>query len=129
MIVAGFGFRSGANLHSLRAAFDLARSRQGEDRPCVTHLATAQDKVAALAPLAAELGLPLCAIPPELMTAMVTPARSRASIAARGTGSVAEASALAAVTARGGSPAHIIVARQISPDRMATCALAQGTLA
>jgi cobalt-precorrin 5A hydrolase len=43
-------------------------------------------------------------------------------LAARGVGSVAEAVALAAA----GPGARIVVARVISSDRMATCAIAQG---
>src|SRR3546814_19966282 len=48
VIVAGFGFRSGVSLCSLRAAFALA----GQGQPPVTHLAAAHDKLAALVPLA-----------------------------------------------------------------------------
>jgi cobalt-precorrin 5A hydrolase len=118
VIVAGFGFRSGASIDSLRAAFELARRRQ----PAVTHLATAQDKVSALVPLARLLGLPLIGATPDAIAAASTLTRSNASLAARATGSVAEASALAAT----GPVAHLVVPRQISPDRMATCAIAQG---
>lgn len=119
MIVAGFGFRSGVALPSLRAAYALAQ----EGNPLVTHLATAVDKVAALAPLAEALGLPLTGIAPASLAAMATPTRSAASLQARGTGSVAEASALAAA----GPDAYLLGPRRISPDRMASCAIAQGT--
>lgn len=120
MIVAGFGFRQGAGLSSLRAA--LARAQQG--RPAVTHLATASDKAAALAPLAESLGLPLRGLSHEELSDAVTPTRSAASLAARGTGSVAEASALCAA----GPGARLLGPRQVSPDRMATCAIAEGSL-
>lgn len=119
MIVAGFGFRSGASLASLHAAFALAQQGQLP----VTHLATAHDKVAALVPLAQVLGLPLTIVTPAALTAAPTHTRSLASQSARGTGSVAEASALAAA----GAGAHLLTPRHISPDRMATCAIAQGT--
>ncbi|MEJ7935474.1 cobalamin biosynthesis protein [Sphingobium sp. AN558] len=119
MIVAGFGFRASAGLPSLRAA--LALAQQGQ--PPVTHLATAQDKVAALVPLAQALGLPLTGVAPDMLAAVPTFTRSAASLSARDTGSVAEASALAAA----GEGAHLLTPRHISPDRMATCAIAQGS--
>lgn len=119
MIVAGFGFRAGASPPSLRAAFALAQQGQ----PAVTHLATVQDKVAALVPLAQAMGLPLTGIAPDALAAVTTDSRSTASLQARGTGSVAEACALAAA----GEGAHLLAQRHISPDRMATCAIAQGS--
>lgn len=120
MIVAGFGFRSGAGVASLRAALVLAQ----KGLPAVTHLATASDKLPALAPLADVLGLPLTGVAPEALAAAPTLTSSTASRAARDTGSVAEASALAAA----GRGARLLTCRHISPDRMATCAIAQGPL-
>jgi len=119
VIVAGFGFRSGAGLSSLRGA--LALAQQGQ--PPITHLATAQDKLAALIPLAEALGLPLTGVAPGALVAVSTPTRSVASATARNVGSVAEASAMAAA----GAGAHLLAPRCVSPDRMATCAIAQGT--
>jgi cobalt-precorrin 5A hydrolase len=119
VIVAGFGFRSGVGLSSLRGA--LALAQQGQ--PPVTHLATAQDKVSVLVPLAEALGLPLTGVAPEALVAVSTTTRSVASLTARDVGSVAEASALAAAGAGG----RLLGPRHISPDRMATCAIAQGT--
>ncbi|MEA3388455.1 cobalamin biosynthesis protein [Sphingobium phenoxybenzoativorans] len=116
MIVAGFGFRSGAALPSLRAAFALA----GQGQPPVTHLATAHDKLAVLLPLAKALGLPLMGVASDALAAVSTPTRSIASLNARHVGSVAEASALAAA----GAGACLLAPRRISPDRMATCAIA-----
>jgi cobalt-precorrin 5A hydrolase len=118
VIVAGFGFRSGAGLASLRGAFALAQKGQ----PPVTHLATAQDKLAALVPLAEVLGLPLMGVAAEALAAVSTTTRSVASLTARDVGSVAEASALAAA----GIGARLLGQRHISPDRMATCAIVQG---
>ena len=119
MIVAGFGFRFGASLASLRCALAQLGAVP------VTHLATVQDKVEALAPLAREMGLPLIGIGSELLAATATPTASDISRRARGTGSVAEAAALAAA-GRGGCLLH---SRRISRDRMATCAIAQGNIA
>lgn len=119
MIAAGFGFRTGAGLSSLRAALTLAQRGQ----PPVALLAAPQDKLAALTPLAEEMSLPLIGLPPEVLASTQTLSRSAASMAARGTGSVAEAAALAAA----GTDARLLTLRHISPDRMATCAIAQGT--
>lgn len=121
MIVAGFGFRKAASLSSLRAAFALAQ----QGHPLVSALATPLDKASTLAPLAEAMGLPLIAITPEALAAAPTRTRSAASLTARKTGSVAEAAALSAA----GADARLIAARHISPDRMATCAIAQGATA
>ena len=118
MIVAGFGCRSGARPASLRAALALA----GEGH-VVDALAAPADRAPLLAPLAAALGLPLLALPPAALAAITTPTRSAASLAARGVGSVAEAAALAAA----GASAQLLVPRRIAPDRMATCAIAEGS--
>lgn len=118
MIVAGFGFRSGANLAALRAALDGAQS----GHPPVTALATPHDKLALISDLAKAMHLPVIAVPPDALQVPETPTRSIASLEARQTGSVAEASALAAA----GPGARLLATRHISPDRMATCAIAQG---
>lgn len=118
MIVAGFGFRKGASLASLQAAMALAQ-RGG---PRVTLLATVADKAEALEPLAAVLELPLATIRQEDLAILTTLTRSAASLSARGTGSMAEACALAAA----GPGARLLGPRDVSPDRMATCAIAQG---
>jgi cobalt-precorrin 5A hydrolase len=117
MIVAGFGFRAGATTASLRAA--LAATSGGQD---ITHLATPADKAPALAELAAQLALPLIPIAADRLASLPTITRSPASLAARGIGSVAEACALAGA----GKGARLRAARSLSPDRMATCAIAQG---
>ncbi len=119
MIVAGFGFRAGAGLDSLRAALRLAGAVAVPDL-----LATAAGKEdsAILQALADEMGLGIHSIPAERLKLQTTLAQSRPSQAAYGTGSVAEAAALAAA----GPGARLIAPRQISPDRMATCAMAEG---
>lgn len=118
MIVAGFGCRASATVESLAAALAAA----AEGRP-VDRLAAPTDRIALLAPLARALGLPLIAVGNDALSAVVTPTRSPVSLAARGTGSVAEASALHAA----GPGARLLTRRHVSPDRRATCALAQGT--
>jgi cobalt-precorrin 5A hydrolase len=118
VIVAGFGFRAGAGAASLRAALDGA----GRGLPPVTLIAAPDDKLALLAPLAEELGVPLAGIASDALMAVATPTRSAASLAARGVGSLCEAVALAAA----GPGASLIASRFIAPDRMATCAIARG---
>lgn len=120
MIVAGFGFRKGAGASAFRDALALAQ----REHPTVTVLAAPYDKAHQLAGLAQAMGLPLIAIDSQALEAARTITQSRASLAARGTGSVAEAVALAAA----GPGAHLLTPRHISPDRMATCAIAQGVL-
>lgn len=119
MIVAGFGFRTGTAVSSLQAALALAQ----KGHPSATLLATAQDKAGGLLPLAEALSLLVAGVTPEALATMTTHTRSAVSLAARGIGSVAEASALAAA----GPGARLLQQRLISPDRKATCALAQGS--
>jgi cobalt-precorrin 5A hydrolase len=120
VIVAGFGFRTGADLSSLQAALALAQAGQ----PTVFALAAPEDKASHLAPLADALNLPLIAIDPQALESQPTRTLSLASLNARRTGSVAEAAALAAA----GPGARLLAPRHISPDRMASCAIAQGAM-
>lgn len=115
MIVAGFGFSTRATLASLQGALTAAGG-------VPEALATLAEKAPALAPLAEALNLPLIAVTGPLPE---TRTQSPASLDARGAGSVAEACALAAA----GPGAYLLGPRAISPDRLATCALAEGGLA
>ncbi|MEI4263515.1 cobalamin biosynthesis protein [Roseovarius sp. D0-M9] len=117
LIVAGFGYRRDASADSLRAA--LAACGRAPHR-----LATVagKDCSIALRELAEELGLDIVAIPKSQLVSEQTATQSPAASRTYGTGSVAEAAALAAA----GPGARLIIARQISPDRMATCAMAEG---
>jgi cobalt-precorrin 5A hydrolase len=117
VIAAGFGFRSAATADSLADA--LARAG---GTPNV--LATAGDKASspAFLHLAERMGLPIAAIDTAALRAQTTLTQSHASRAARGTGSVAEAAALAAA----GPGARLLSPRVVSADGMSTCALAEG---
>ena len=119
MIVAGFGFRAKATRDSLADALDRAAPGQ---RPQA--LATVAEKAdaTALVTLAADLDLPIQSVSAEALARQDTPSLSSASIDAHGTGSVAEAAALAAA----GPSARLVAPRSISHDRLATCALAIG---
>jgi len=119
MIVAGFGFRATATEASLRSAFELATPGHA-----VTALATVSDKARAkcLAELAELLCLPVLPIDPDAIQSMNTLTQSPRVQQARGTGSLAEAAALAAA----GPGARLALPRYISSDRLATCAIAIG---
>nr|WP_319949237.1 cobalamin biosynthesis protein [uncultured Shimia sp.] len=118
MIVAGFGFRGAATSESLRDA--LLQASRGQK---VDALSAPEDKVedTCLKTLATTLGLTIHAVSSDAMTAISTPTQSNRVLEKRGTGSVAEACALAA----SGPHATLIAQRHVSSDRMATCALAQ----
>ncbi len=118
MRVAGLGFRSRATAASLADALAAAGGP-------VDALATAADKAgaAAICDLARGLGLPLIAVGPAALAAEATLTRS-ARVAARfGTGSVAEAAALAAA----GPGARLSGPRVVSADGLATAAIAERT--
>lgn len=115
MRVAGFGFRPAATTAALAEV--LARAGAG----AADALATAPDKAGAPAirQLAADLGLPLLAVE---VAGIATPTQSPRVIARYGTGSLAEAAALAALA----PGARLLGLRTQSLDGMATCAIAEG---
>lgn len=119
MIVAGFGFRAAAPAQSLRDVFD--RTRGGRH---VNLLAAPDDKVDSLSfqTFAMQLNVPVFGVAPTDLHAQTTLTVSRASLETRGTGSVAEAAALAAA----GPNARLLGPRVVSSDGQATCALAEG---
>lgn len=117
MIVAGFGFRSGATMRALQDALEQAGGAAG-----VTHLATVARKADGLAGLAAALGLPVVTVAPEVLAGQAVITRSDRVAALHGTGSVAEAAALAAA----GLGARLRGPRVVSADGTATAAIAEG---
>ena len=119
MKVAGLGFRKDATLAALREALFAAGGPEG-----LAAVATVSDKAdaAALKLLAGECDLPIKAISMDVLATITTPTRSDAVIERFGTGSIAEAAALAAA----GRRARLISTRKISQDRMATAAIAEG---
>ncbi len=129
MMVAGFGFRRGATLASLRDALAQAlevAQLATTSAHSVTLLAVAQDKADAhcLQALATDLGLPICAVAPAEVANTPTLTDSDAVRALRGTGSTAEAAALAIAQMHGGPGAQLLHPRSVSTDRLATCAIA-----
>ncbi|WP_294765474.1 cobalamin biosynthesis protein [uncultured Rhodoferax sp.] len=120
MSVAGFGFRAAATADSLRRALHAALV-QSDVPVTLTALATAWDKAntPAFVRFAAESGLPVLAIPAEALHTQ--PAHTSAHVPARyGRHSLAEAAALAAA----GTGAQLRGPRCVSPDRLATAAIA-----
>ncbi|WJR76636.1 cobalamin biosynthesis protein [Bradyrhizobium sp. NP1] len=119
MRVLGLGFRQGATIESLRGALAAAGGAEG-----LVALATLSEKADAdaLASLARELGLPVRSVRPEALAGMKTATRSARVEEKFGTGSVAEAAALAAA----GRDARLVATRVVSKDGMATAAIAEG---
>ncbi|WP_426439228.1 cobalamin biosynthesis protein [Bradyrhizobium genosp. P] len=119
MKVAGLGFRRDVTLASLREALLAVGGSEG-----LAAIATVLHKAdaPALKSLADELGLPIKGIPVDVLTDMVTTTHSELIKATFGTGSVAEAVAVAAA----GRGARLISTRTVSQDRMATAAIAEG---
>ncbi|MES2539297.1 MAG: cobalamin biosynthesis protein [Pseudomonadota bacterium] len=117
MIVAGFGFRAGATLAALQDALAKAGGPVG-----VTHLATLAAKADGLVPLGQALDLPVVALAPERLRSVATLTRSDRVEVLFGTGSIAEAAALAAA----GQGARLRAPRAVSADGTATAAIAEG---
>jgi len=139
MTVAGFGFRRGATVASLQDA--LAQAIEAVAAMTATHanpampavsvqslvlLATAHDKADApcLLALADEMNLPMHAVNATSLNATPTLTDSAKVRALRGSGSTAEAAALAAALTHGGPGATLLRPRTVSTDRLATCAIA-----
>jgi cobalt-precorrin 5A hydrolase len=116
MRVAGFGFRKGATEAALADALQRAGGAAG-----VTALATAEDKVAGLQGFAATLGLPVIGLSNVTLAAQPVLTRSPRVSALYGTGSLAEAAALAAA----GPGARLMGPRAQSADGTATAAIAE----
>jgi cobalt-precorrin 5A hydrolase len=119
MKVAGLGFRAEAGVASLRAALAAAGGADG-----VTALATSEAKAGAavMVAFAAELALPIVGVSAADLAVQVTLTESARVRAKTGAGSLAEAAALAISGSNGG----LLGPRAVSPDHMATAAIAVG---
>jgi len=119
MKVAGLGFRRDVTLASLREALLAAGGPDG-----LAAMATVSDKAdaEALKQLAREYGVPIKAVPADMLASIDTPTQSKLVAEKFGTGSVAEAAALAVA----GPHARLIARRVVSQDRTATAAIAEG---
>lgn len=120
MRVAGIGFRSAASLSSLVDAVRLALADSGGALDAlVTESAKAREPV--FRELAQTMGLPGLGITQRDLGQMITPTQSQRIQDRFGTGSLAEAAALAAA----GPDATLVACRVVSGDGMATAAIAQ----
>lgn len=119
MKVAGLGFKKDVTLASLREALAAAGGPDG-----LAAVATVSDKAdtEALRLLARECAVPIKAVPPETLARIATATQSKLVMEKFGTGSLAEAAALAAA----GPRARLIATRAVSQDRTATAAIAEG---
>ena len=117
--IAGFGFRSMANIDSLVNALNKVSAQHK-----IAGFSAPEDKInhSALRELARIYGLPLFAVENELMKSMKTVTKSTVVIEKRQTGSVAESAALAFFK----GPAKLLEPRKISDDGLAVCAIAEG---
>ena len=116
MRVAGLGFRAGATVESLRAVLEAVEARGGVADALATLPGRAGDP--SLRALAVARGLAIHAV---AVDGVVTPTQSARIMALHGTGSVAEAAALAGA----GAGARLTVERINAADGMATCAMAE----
>jgi len=121
MRVMGLGFRAAADLSSLQDAMRLALEVSGSPKPdaLVTESAKSREKV--FREFAQLLGLPGLGITKTDLEQMITPTQSQRIQDTFGTGSLAEAAALAAA----GANARLVAARVVSGDGMATAAIAE----
>jgi cobalt-precorrin 5A hydrolase len=119
MRVAGLGFRKEATIEALREVLTAVGGARGLDA-----LATATDKAeaAVIVALAHELGLTIKPVSAEVLARVETATHSTRIETMFGTGSLAEAAALAAV----GRRARLVSARSVSRDKTATAAIAEG---
>ncbi|WP_441235081.1 cobalamin biosynthesis protein [Bradyrhizobium sp. 930_D9_N1_4] len=119
MKVAGLGFKKDVTLASLREALLAVGGPAG-----LAAVATVSDKADAevLKQLARECGVPIKAVSADILAGIDTPTQSERVAEKFGTGSVAEAAALAAA----GPHARLIATRAVSQDRTATAAIAEG---
>ncbi len=120
MRVMGIGFRAAADLASLQDAMRLALENAGGPLDAlVTEAAKSREKV--FRELAQTMGLPGLGVTQTDLERMITPTQSRRIQDRFGTGSLAEAAALAAA----GPTARLVAKRVVSGDGKATAAIAE----
>ena len=120
MRLVGIGFRGAAELSSLQNAVQKTLTKSGgKIDAVVTESAKSREKV--FRELAEVLQVPGLGIARRDLELMITPTQSQRIQDQFGTGSLAEAAALAAA----GPTAQLVVERLISDDGRATAAIAQ----
>jgi len=118
MRIAGIGCRRQASLASLLEVLSRIQAVQGTLDALATSVSRSDTRI--VRDLSQALGLPLLGISSEELAQQITHTQSARQYALYGTGSLAEAAALAAA----GPGAGLLVTRIVSADGMATAALA-----
>ena len=122
MKIIGIGFRAEADASSLQDALTQVMAAA----PNITFDAIVSEAAKARTPVfrdfALSLGVPGLGVSAADLSQMITPTQSARIQDKFGTGSLAEAAALAAA----GPNARLVVERVVSTDGMATAALAEG---
>ena len=122
MKVIGIGFRAEANAGSLQDALAQIMVAAPDTKFDAIVSEAAKARAPVFRDFAITLGVPGLGIPANDLAEMITPTQSARIQDRFGTGSLAEAAALAAA----GPNARLIVERVVSTDGMATAALAEG---
>jgi cobalt-precorrin 5A hydrolase len=123
MITAGFGFRREAKIESLLELYSqLCKTYLGEGQVDVLATHVKKSQADAFIELSHRTGIEIIAITDAEITSQDTINHSDLSIQLYKTGSLAEATALAAA----GANSRLLGGRIVSQDRLATCAFAKG---
>ena len=120
MRVAGIGFRGAAELASLQDALSVALLTLDDHRLDAVVTEAAKARAPVFREFAAKLGIPGLGVSVDDLGQMITPTQSQRILDRFGTGSLAEAAALAAA----GPGAELLATRVVSNDGMATAAIA-----
>ncbi|MBA83453.1 cobalamin biosynthesis protein [Thalassobius sp. S69A] len=121
MIVAGIGMRSTAQQAQVHAALKMSTHP-------IAALACLEQRAAPLRPLAQQMGLPLFTLSEQQIAGVPTHTQSPRILARFATGSVAEATALAALSPQTGQQTtRLIAPRWVSACGHITIALAEGS--
>ncbi|APE44947.1 precorrin methylase [Sulfitobacter alexandrii] len=121
MKVVGIGFRAAADLASLQDALQQVLDVSDDVRIDAVVTEAAKAREAVFREFAQVLGVPGLGVTVEDLGQMITPTQSERIQDRFGTGSLAEAAALAAA----GPQARLVAPRVVSRDGMATAALAE----
>ena len=121
MRVMGVGFRAAAELDSLQDAMAQALANAGQPKIDALVTEAAKSREPLFKGFAQQLGLPGLGVTQADLAQMITPTQSDRIQDRFGTGSLAEAAALAAA----GPNARLIAVRVVSSDGKATAAIAE----
>lgn len=117
MIVAGLGFRQQANVDAL---YQFLQQVAFKHDVHIEACAVIHDKLVWAQTLTERYNLPVIGIEKNALKTVNTPTQSEYSLREKGVGSVAESLALLAA----GEGAKLLSCREVSADRLMTCALA-----